>query len=45
MQGPGRFLGIIGQNPGVSKSIWLHVCDLLVLVFPMLRCIPYGPLE
>ena len=24
-QCPRRFLGIIGQNPSVSKSNWLHV--------------------
>ena len=35
---PGRFLGINGQDPSVSKSNWLHV-DIFRLFFIDLRYI------
>ena len=35
-QCPGRFLGIIGRVPNISKSNWLHVD---ILRFPMLKAI------
>ena len=38
-QCPGRFLGIIGQHPGLSKSNWLHVV-IFQFFFITLRYIP-----
>ena len=29
----GRFLGIVGQNPSVSKSNWLHVVIFLFFLY------------
>ena len=43
-QCPGRFLGIINQNPSVSKSNWLHVV-IFRFFFISLKYIPEIPLK
>ena len=32
---PGKFLGIVGQDPSDSKSNWLHVHHLPVLLYSL----------
>ena len=41
---PGRFLGIIVQNPSISKSNWLHVV-IFRLIYTSLIYIPSTPLQ
>jgi hypothetical protein len=41
---PGKFLGIVGQDPSDSKSNWLHV-DIFYFFFIHLRYISQIPLE